>query len=185
MSGPSKIDTAEFSTGAKRGTEHADCDLSLIPPEALRAYGRAFAEGAAKYGKHNWLKGFPQTNLLNHAIQHIYNYLSGDKSEDHLGHAMWNIGAAIHQQKFRPDMIDLPPYNEKRTDNVVDAEFTVIDEQLEESIDRATHLPRNSLQPFESGSTPPAIRARQSSCGEVNVSRTPDIQPYQPLAPDC
>lgn len=110
---------AEFSTGAKRGTDHADCDISLLPPEAVRAWGRAFAEGRKKYGTHNWLKGFPQCGVINHALQHLYSYLEGDKSEDHLGHAMWNIGVAIHQQKYRPDMLDLPPYVQTLVSNEV------------------------------------------------------------------
>lgn len=100
----------EFPTGARRGTDHLDCDVSLIPPEAIRAWGRAFAEGKQKYGRDNWLKGFPQMGIINHALQHIFSYLEGDKSEDHLGHAMWNIGVAIHQQAHRPDLLDLPPY---------------------------------------------------------------------------
>jgi len=100
----------EFPTGARRGTDHLDCDISLIPPEAIRAWGRAFAEGRQKYGRDNWLKGFPQMGIINHALQHIFSYLEGDKSEDHLGHAMWNIGVAIHQQQHRPELLDLPPY---------------------------------------------------------------------------
>lgn len=113
MTESSSHDFHQFSTGAKRGTEHADCDLSLIPPEAIRAWGRAFAEGKKKYGAHNWLKGFPQMSVINHALQHIFSYLEGDRTEDHLGHALWNIGTAIHQDKFRPDLMDLPPYTEK------------------------------------------------------------------------
>lgn len=106
----------EFETGAKRGTDHADCDISLIPPEAVRACGRAFVEGAKKYGRDNWLKGFPQMGIINHALQHIFSYLDGDTSEEHLGHAMWNIGVAIHQAKHRPDLMDLPPYRKVSED---------------------------------------------------------------------
>ncbi len=113
------MSTQVFATGAQRGTDHDDCDLSLLPPEALRAYGRAFAEGAKKYGRHNWLQGLPQSNLMNHALQHIFSYLSGDRSEDHLGHAMWNIGAAIHQDVHRPDLMDLPPYQSIKTNTSV------------------------------------------------------------------
>lgn len=99
-----------FHTGAIRGSDHADCFLHLIPPEALYAYGRAFAEGAKKYGTHNWLNGIPFSSLMNHAQHHLLAYLSGDRSEDHLGHAMWNIGAMIYFQEKRPDLNDLPPY---------------------------------------------------------------------------
>ncbi len=99
-----------FHTGAKRGTDHEDCYLHLIPPEALYAYGRAFAEGAKKYGLHNWLKGFPFSVLMNHAQHHLLAYMGGDRSEDHLGHAIWNIGAMIYFQEHRPELNDLPPY---------------------------------------------------------------------------
>lgn len=102
----------QYATGAKRGTAHADCDLARIPPAAIRAWGNAFAEGAKKYGADNWLKGFPQMSVLNHALQHIFSYLEGDRSEDHLGHALWNIGTAIHQDTHRPDLLDLPPYSD-------------------------------------------------------------------------
>lgn len=115
MSDTTTVKIAEFNTGAKRGTDHAACDLSLIPPEAMRAWGRAFAEGLQKYGRDNWLKGFPQMSVLNHALQHIFSYIEGDRSEDHLGHALWNIGTAIHQDVNRPDLMDLPPYKESAT----------------------------------------------------------------------
>jgi hypothetical protein len=54
------------------------------------------AEGAGKYGKHNWTKGIPNSNSLNHALDHLNQYLMGDRSEDHLGHAMANIQFIIH-----------------------------------------------------------------------------------------
>ena len=102
----------EFATGAKRGTDHSDCYLHLIPPEALYAYGRAFAEGAKKYGLHNWLKGFPFSGLVNHALHHLMKILEGDVSEDHVGHLLWNIGSLAHFMKHRPDLNDLPPYKQ-------------------------------------------------------------------------
>lgn len=99
-----------FSTGAIRGTDMSECLLHMIPPTALRAWGRAFGEGAAKYGKYNWLKGFPISSLLDHALGHIFKFIEGDESEDHLGHALWNIGAAIHFKETKPELVDLPPY---------------------------------------------------------------------------
>lgn len=105
-----KPEVETYSTGAKRGTDHSDCYLHLIPFEALEAYGRAFAEGAKKYGLHNWLKGFPFSGLMNHAQHHLWKYTQGDTSEDHLGHALWNIGAMIYFSIHRPELNDLPPY---------------------------------------------------------------------------
>jgi len=100
----------EFPTGAKRGSDLAGCRLSLIPPAALRAWGRAFAEGEQKYGRDNWLRGFPVTVMVDHAMEHILSFLSGDNSEDHMGHALWNIGAIIHLMENNPELDDRPEY---------------------------------------------------------------------------
>jgi hypothetical protein len=53
-------------------------------------------EGAAKYGKHNWTKGIPNSNSLNHALDHLNAYLAGDRGEDHLGHVLANVSFIIH-----------------------------------------------------------------------------------------
>jgi hypothetical protein len=57
------------------------------------------AHGAEKYGAHNWEKGFPLDSILNHALVHIYRYLSGDRTEDHLGHAAANLLMACHTEE--------------------------------------------------------------------------------------
>jgi hypothetical protein len=49
------------------------------------------ARGAVRYGEDNWQKGIPIKDCLNHAIDHIYKYLSGDRTEDHLAHAACNL----------------------------------------------------------------------------------------------
>lgn len=47
--------------------------------------------GADKYGEtffdRNYTK-IPVEEHINHAIQHLYAYLAGDESDDHLGHAI-------------------------------------------------------------------------------------------------
>lgn len=53
------------------------------------------AEGAKKYGLNNWQKGFPVEDILNHALAHIYKYISGDRTEPHLAHAAANLLMAI------------------------------------------------------------------------------------------
>jgi hypothetical protein len=85
----------------------ADCDqvrYDLITPIGLRALAKTYAEGAEKFGACNWENGMPVTDLLNHAIAHIYNFLSGDRAEDHLGHAAWNVLGAIHSLEKWPDL---------------------------------------------------------------------------------
>lgn len=94
----------EYDTGAVRS---ADCDhvrYDLISPIGLRAVAKTCAEGAEKFGVCNWENGMPVTDLLNHAIAHVYKFLGGDRSEDHLGHAAWNLLGAIHSYELWPHL---------------------------------------------------------------------------------
>lgn len=93
-----------FDTGATRSSDAEATRFDLISPIALDAWARTCAEGARKYGDHNWEKGIPAHDLLNHAIRHIYLFLEGDQSENHLAHALWNIGGAIHSLALWPDL---------------------------------------------------------------------------------
>ncbi len=71
--------------------------LSTEPSRhAIEAYAEAMTEGSEKYGDDNWLKGIPESNLVQHAVNHLFLYDSGDRSEDHLAHAFWNVAAIIH-----------------------------------------------------------------------------------------
>lgn len=94
MSNMNETNEAIFSTGAKRNKLELRYDL--IPIGGLKRVARVCFEGAKKYGEDNWLKGIPVGNLINHAINHIYLYLEGDETEDHLAHAAWNLLAALH-----------------------------------------------------------------------------------------
>lgn len=97
-----------FPTGAVRGTDGDGERFDLISPIALRRLARVYALGASRYGERNWEKGLPVSNLVNHAVRHIYLYLQGDGSEDHLAHAVWNLAAAMHMEELRPDCLDIP-----------------------------------------------------------------------------
>jgi hypothetical protein len=82
--------------------------FDLITPIGLRRLAETCAEGAKKYGDHNWQKGIPASVMLNHAIRHIYLWLEGDDTEDHLAHAAWNILGVAHFEETMPDLIDVP-----------------------------------------------------------------------------
>ena len=104
---PKKVklgDTVEYETGAVRSSDAEPYRFDLISPVGLKAVARACAEGAKKYSDFNWEAGMPVNDLLNHAIRHIYEYLSGDRDEDHLGHAAWNVIGAIHSVELWPDI---------------------------------------------------------------------------------
>ncbi|NBV87920.1 MAG: hypothetical protein EBR88_00120 [Betaproteobacteria bacterium] len=94
----------EFSTGAQRSSDAENVRYDLITPIGLAAVARACAEGASKYSDYNWERGMPANDLLNHAIRHLYMFLSGDRSEDHLGHSAWGVLAAIHSLEVWPEL---------------------------------------------------------------------------------
>lgn len=97
-------DTKHFPSGAIRSGDAEETRYDLISPIALEAWAKTYAEGAAKYGDFNWEKGMPAHDLLNHVIRHIFKFLAGDRSEPHLPHALWGIGAAIHSLECWPDL---------------------------------------------------------------------------------
>jgi hypothetical protein len=97
----------QFETGAVRSKDADDERYDLITPIGLRRLARTYAEGAKKYGDHNWLKGIPASDLLNHAIRHLVLWSLGDTSEDHLAHAAWNIFSLMHFEETRPSLIDI------------------------------------------------------------------------------
>ncbi len=96
----------QFSSGAVRQKqEHIRFDL--ISPIALKRLAETMAKGAKKYSDHNWRKGIPFSNLLNHVLNHLNEYLDGNRSEDHLAHAVFGIFAMMEFEKTQPELNDL------------------------------------------------------------------------------
>lgn len=94
----------KFDTGAVRSMDADETRYDLISPIAMEALAATYAEGSAKYGDFNWEKGMPVHDLLNHALRHVFKYLSGDRSEPHLPHAAWGLMAAIHSDAMWPHL---------------------------------------------------------------------------------
>lgn len=93
-----------FASGARRSADVAEERWDLMPTLGLWRVARTSAEGAMKYGEGNWLKGIPVRDYLNHAIRHIALWLAGDRTEDHLAHAAWNLLAACHTELIWPEL---------------------------------------------------------------------------------
>lgn len=74
--------------------------FDLIDPLALFRLAQVLGYGANKYDAWNWL-GVPAIDSINHAIQHLYAYLAGDQSDDHLGHAFTRVHFALAQHLGR------------------------------------------------------------------------------------
>lgn len=105
-----------FATGAVRSADADDVRFDLITPIGLRRLAETCAEGAKKYHDHNWEKGIPASVMLNHAIRHLYLWLQGDTTEDHLAHAAWNILGVCHFEEVLPELIDVPARKTVSTD---------------------------------------------------------------------
>jgi hypothetical protein len=101
-------DMITYASGARRSADASDVRYDLITPVGLRRLAQTCAEGAQKYGDYNWQKGIPASEMLNHAIRHIYLWLEGDTDEDHLAHAAWNILGVCHFEETLPAMINIP-----------------------------------------------------------------------------
>jgi hypothetical protein len=65
-----------------------------LDPLAMFQLAGIIQKGAEKYGRDNWKK-ITTKEHLNHALQHIFAHLAGDKQDDHLGHAFCRLMFAI------------------------------------------------------------------------------------------
>lgn len=100
--------TADANTSAVRSTDADMYRFDLIPQRMLERVAKVMAVGAARYGAHNWEKGFPWSSVVNHLLRHAYLYLIGDKTEDHLAHMVCNLGFLIEYETTRSEMNDIP-----------------------------------------------------------------------------
>lgn len=107
-SGPVGNNFEIHSTGAIRSTEADDVRFDLIPQRMLERVAKVMKNGAIKYGEHNWTKGFKWSVCINHLARHLYLYLTGDKTEDHLAHMVCNLGFLIEFETTHPELNDIP-----------------------------------------------------------------------------
>lgn len=85
----------EFDTGSRRDSREGKGRYDLLPPEAVRRLAQLYERGAAKYGDRNWEKGQPVSRYLDSLLRHVFAYLEGERTEDHLAAAAWNAFSAI------------------------------------------------------------------------------------------
>lgn len=85
-------ETETLSNGAKQSKALGRFDL--FPAFALAKGAEILNIGAIKYGEENW-RGIPIRDNVNHALAHLYAYLVGDTSEDHLGNAFCRTAFAL------------------------------------------------------------------------------------------
>lgn len=110
--------TVQKSGGQRFGLQ---ARYDSISPIALRRLAETHYEGDFVYGRYNWRKGLPISDTLNHCIKHLFEYLAGDKKEDHLSHALWGVAAAMHYEETfadDPNICDIAPLKVKDGDKI-------------------------------------------------------------------
>ena len=80
-----------FPSGAMRDADPNKPRYDLIDPEFLRRFADHMRKGAEHYGEHNWMKGIPSSNYLASLLRHIEAYRRGERDEDHLSAAAFNL----------------------------------------------------------------------------------------------
>jgi Domain of unknown function (DUF5664) len=104
----------KHKTGAVRDMRIGKGRFDLITPFGLKRLALVYERGAVKYELRNWEKGMPLSRFLDSAIRHINDYRTGDREEDHLAQAAWNLFCVIHFEDMnREDLFDVPNYLEQ------------------------------------------------------------------------
>lgn len=92
-------ENVEWATGAKRASIKPRYDL--VPLRPLVRLTETYGEGNLKYGRDNWKKGMPFSDILNHVIEHLMRWKEDGgicplEKEDHLAHAAWGVFALMY-----------------------------------------------------------------------------------------
>lgn len=94
-----------FFSGAVRDTADDKPRPDLISPFFLTRLGEHLRKGAVKYSEWNWARGIPSSRCYASCMRHLMAFAMGQRDEDHLAAAAFNIMAMIHNEevegKFR------------------------------------------------------------------------------------
>lgn len=105
-----------FQTGSVRDTREGKGRYDLISPFALERLAQLYERGAEKYGERNWEKGQPVSRYMDSALRHMNKHLMGERDEDHVTAAVWNLMCILHteymvaKKRLSEDLIDWPEF---------------------------------------------------------------------------
>lgn len=101
--------TRRFASGAVRSNDVDHLRFDLIPPNALKRLAARYAMGAEKYGDHNYLKGIPYSNIINHLEAHLNKFKTQRcVSDDNLAAIAWAAcSLMVFEDQGRDDLDDL------------------------------------------------------------------------------
>ena len=126
-----------FVHGIKTEFRHVDIRYAI-----MQEYAKTLHEGAIKYGERNWEKGLPKENLINHALGHLIAFVCGDKTENHLGHLIWNVLTLIHFEELRklePETEQNEPTDNETSDEADNLQWSSrqwMQKKIKETIDK-------------------------------------------------
>ena len=92
-------DRTQFQTGSQRDTQDGKPRPDLLPVRAQLRKAVIHMLGSIKYDERNWEKGQPQSQFLSSLLRHLFAWMMGDTSEDHLAQAGWNLDAMLDQEE--------------------------------------------------------------------------------------
>lgn len=121
----------EHHGGAVRDTANGKGRYELVSPLAMKRLALTLERGVEKYSARNWEKGIPLGRFLDAALRHSNQYLEGNRDEDHLSAAFWNLMCAIHTEEMiirglLPESLnDLPDYTIPDSTPTGESEYSV------------------------------------------------------------
>lgn len=110
-------DRTQFASGAVRDLHTEEKGrMDLLPMCVLLRLARHYARGCQKYSERNWEKGIPCHSFADSALRHLVKYMDGQRDEDHLIAAIWNLCGLAWNEEKRPDLMDIPARMEGEND---------------------------------------------------------------------
>lgn len=102
----------ENADGGKQS--QVDVRFDLIDARAMFEMAKVLDHGAKKYGADNW-RLIPVQDHLNHLLMHLFAYLAGDTTDDHLSHILCRATFAlgVELEPSKPSVAMVSPCNYK------------------------------------------------------------------------
>jgi hypothetical protein len=104
-----------YSSGAVRDNHANKGRFDLMSVQGMLRLARWYELGSKKYSDRNWEKGMNISRYCDAAFRHLIKYMAGCDDEDHLSAVAWNVFAIMHHEENKPDMQDLPEWQNRKT----------------------------------------------------------------------
>lgn len=100
-----------FNSGAQRDSNINKPFCHNFKGYSRLRFGYHMTKGANKYGDSNWEKGMPNKQYIESMDRHWSQYISGDRSEDHLSAIIFGINGLMDNE--RKDGVKVDHYFKK------------------------------------------------------------------------